>query len=158
MRLLVAVTPLVIACPSSLVAQNRAADSVAVLRVIDLHEQAMRNFQADEQAAIYSPDAVWINAFGRRRAGRDSIVAFLRPLYADSGYRASRLLPGAPPEVIFVRPDVAVVHEFHERDGQRMADGSIIARRVHTSFVLSKESGRWLIKYQHIADERPRSQ
>jgi hypothetical protein len=58
MRLLVAVTPLVIACPSMLAAQNRVADSVAVLRVIDLHEQAMRNFQADEQAAIYSPDAV----------------------------------------------------------------------------------------------------
>jgi len=37
-----------------------------------------------------------------------------------------------------------------------MADDSISGRRIHTTFVLHKADGRWLIKYQHIADERPR--
>jgi hypothetical protein len=52
---------------------------------------------------------------------------------------------------------VAVVHEYHEREGQRLTDGSVIPiRRVHTTFLLSKESGRWLVRYQSIADERDR--
>ena len=67
------------------------------------------------------------------------------------------MLREAPPELIFVRPDVAIVHEFHEREGQRLADGSVIDRRTHTTFVISKEGGRWLIRDQYIADERPRA-
>jgi uncharacterized protein (TIGR02246 family) len=144
--------------PGVLAAQTRGMDSLAVLHVVQQHEEYMGSLQADRQGAIYAPDAVWINAFGRRIAGRDSIVAFLRELYRDPGYRESRVTREKPAEVIFVRSDVAIVHEFHQRDGQRMADGSVIARRIHTTFVLSKEDGRWLIKYQHIADERPRSQ
>ena len=142
---------------ASLPGQARETDSLAILGVIEQHEEAMRGFQADQQAKLYAADAVWINAFGTRRAGRDSILVFLRALNADSGYRASHVHRAAPPEVIFVRPDVAIVREFHQRDGQRLADGSIIDRRIHTSYVLSKESGRWLIKYEHIADVRPRT-
>jgi hypothetical protein len=52
---------------------------------------------------------------------------------------------------------VAIVRELHQRDGQRLPDGSLVDRRIHTSYVLSKDSGRWLIKYEHIADVRPRS-
>ncbi|MBC7894441.1 MAG: SgcJ/EcaC family oxidoreductase [Cytophagaceae bacterium] len=143
--------------PACLVAQARGADSAAILGLIKQRAEAMRTLRADLQAASYAPDAVWINAFGVRRTGRDSIVAFLRGLYADSGFRESRLLREEPPELIFVRPEVAIVHEFHEREGQRLADGTVVSRRTHTSFVVSKESGRWLIRYQYIADERPRS-
>ena len=117
----------------------------------------MRTLNAETQGANYAPSAIWINAFGGRRSGRDSIVAFLRGLYADSGYRESRVIREDPPEIIFVRPDVALVHEFHEREGQRLADGTVIARRTHTTFVISKERGRWLIQYQYIGDERPRA-
>jgi hypothetical protein len=80
----------------------------------------------------------------------------LRARFDVPGYRGSRIVREMPPEVLFVRPDVATVHEFHEREGQRLADGSVIARRTHTTFVVSKEAGRWLIRYQHIADERQR--
>jgi uncharacterized protein (TIGR02246 family) len=140
-----------------LAAQTRAADSLAILRLEQQRADAMHTLSAERQAASFAPDAVWINAFGVRRVGRDSIVAFLRGLYADPGYRESRLLREAPPEILFVRPDVAIVHEFHEREGQRLADGSVIARRTHTTFVVSKEAGQWLIRYQQIADERPRT-
>jgi uncharacterized protein (TIGR02246 family) len=143
--------------PASLPGQTRETDSLAILDVIDQHEAAMRTFQAEQQIKIYAADAVWINAFGTRRAGRDSILAFLVTLNADSGYRASQVRRVAPPEVIFLRPDVAIVRELHQRDGQRLPDGSLVDRRIHTSYVLSKDSGRWLIKYEHIADVRPRS-
>jgi hypothetical protein len=89
--------------------------------------------------------------------GPDSIEAFLGRLYADSGYAASRMVREAVPEVRFIRSDVAAVHEYHEREGQHLADGTVIPiRRVHTTFVLSKENGRWLVRYQFIGDERER--
>jgi hypothetical protein len=109
------------------------------------------------QRSNYAAGAVWINAFGVRRTGPDSIVAFLGGLYADTGFRESRLIHEEPPELIFVRPDVAIVHEFHAREGQRLANGTRIDRRTHTTFVITKEGGRWLIQYQYIADERPRA-
>jgi uncharacterized protein (TIGR02246 family) len=142
----------------NLTGQSRAADSVAVLHVIERRTEAMRSRDSRAERAVYAPDAMWINAFGRRRAGPDSIEAFLRLLYADSGYAESRMVREEPPEVRFIRPDVAVVHEYHEREGQRLAGGSVIPiRRVHTTFVLSKENGRWLVRYQFIGDERERA-
>ena len=88
--LLIVITALVAAWPGTLAAQTRTTDSLAILRLIQQHEEAMRSFQADQQASLYTVDAVWINAFGRRRAGRDSIAAFLRGLYAtrDTVHRA----------------------------------------------------------------------
>ena len=153
----IVITATFVAWPVCLTSQTRAADSVAIVQLVQHHVESMRALRADLQGAIYTPDAVWINAFGRRIIGRDSIVVFLRGLYADPGYVGSRLVRETDPEVFFVRPDVATVHEFHEREGQRLADGSVIARRTHTTFVTSKEAGRWLIRYQHISDERVRA-
>lgn len=158
MRLRAAVLAIAVSVsPCTGVAQARAADSAAVLGLVQQRSEAMRSRRAELQRPIYAPNAIWINAFGVRRSGQDSIVAFLAGLYADTGFTESRMLREAPPELIFVRPDVAIVHEFHEREGQRLADGSVIDRRTHTTFVISKEGGRWLIRYQYIADERPRS-
>ena len=148
---------LMLAIAGNLTGQRRAADSIAVLHVIERLTEAMRTRDAHAERTVYAPEAVWINAFGRRRVGPDSIEAFLGRLYADSGYAASRLVRHEPPEVQFIRPDVAVVHEYHEREGQRLPDGSVVPiRRVHTTFVLSKERGRWLVQYQFIGDERER--
>jgi uncharacterized protein (TIGR02246 family) len=135
-------------------AQARTADSIAILQLVARRAEAIRTRNAELQRPAYAPDAVWINAFGVRRTGRDSIVAFLGGLYADSGFRESRLVRAAPPEVLFIRPDVAVVHDFQESQGQRLRNGEVVDRRVHTTFVMSKEQGRWLIRYQQIADER----
>lgn len=138
-------------------AQTSAADSAAVLRLVQQRAEAMRSRNAELQRPNYAPGAVWINAFGVRRTGPDSIVAFLGGLYADTGFRESQVIHEAPPELIFVRPDVAIVHEFHAREGQRLANGNLIDRRTHTTFVVTKEGDRWLIRYQYIADERPRA-
>ena len=157
MRTPATVLVLILALAGNLEGQNRAADSIAVLRVVERRSEAQRTHDAHAERAIYAPDAVWINAFGRRRVGPDSIEAFLGRLYADAGYAVSRLVREEVPEVRFIRPDVAVVHEYHEREGQRLADGRIVPiRRVHTTFVLSKESGHWLVRCLLIGDERER--
>ena len=157
MRTPATVFVLILASAGNLAGQSRAADSIAILHVIERRSEAQRTHNAPAERTIYAPDAVWINAFGRRRVGPDSIEAFLGRLYADSGYAVSRLVRQEVPEVRFIRPDVAIVHEYHEREGQRLADGSVIPiRRVHTTVVLSKESGRWLVQYLFISDERER--
>lgn len=155
MRTPAVVLVLMLALAGRLPGQRRAADSIAVLQVIGRRTEAMRAHDARAERAVYAPNAVWINAFGRRREGPDSIAAFLGRLYADPGYAASRLVREAAPEIWFIRPDVAVAHEYHEREAQRLADGSVIPiRRVHTTFVLSKERGDWLVRYQFIGDQR----
>jgi uncharacterized protein (TIGR02246 family) len=155
MRTPAAALALILALVSGLAGQGRAVDSIAVLRIIERRTEAMRAHDAHAERSVYAPDAVWINAFGRRRVGPDSIGAFLGRLYADPGYAGSRLVREQAPEIWFIRPDVAVVHEYHEREAQRLADGSVIAiRRVHTTFVLSRENGGWLVRYQFIGDER----
>ena len=157
MRTPATVLVLILALAGNLASQSHAADSIAVLQVIERRTEAMRSHDAHTERTVYAADAVWINAFGRRRMGPDSIEAFLSRLYADSGYAASRMAREEAPEVWFIRPDVAVVHEYHEREGQSLGDGTVIpVRRVHTTFVLSKESGRWLVRYQFIGDERER--
>jgi uncharacterized protein (TIGR02246 family) len=146
-----------LAFAGKLAGQSRVTDSIAILQVIERRSEAQRTHNALAERTIYAPHAVWINAFGRRRVGPDSIEAFLRRLYADSGYAGSRLVRQEAPGVRFIRPDVAVVHEYHEREGQRLADGRVIPiRRVHTTFVLSRESGRWVVQYLFIGDERDR--
>ena len=156
-RRVILITAAFVGLPGCLTSQTRAADSASIVRLVHQHVESMRALRADLQGAIYAPDAVWINAFGRRIVGRDSLVVFLGALYAEPGYAGSRIVRETPPEILFVRPDVATVHEFHEREDQRLADGSVIARRTHTTFVVSKEAGRWLIRYQHISDERARA-
>jgi hypothetical protein len=98
--------------PCTAFAQGSAADSAAILHLMQQRAEAMRSHRADLQRPSYGPNAVWINAFGVRRSGPDSIVAFLARLYADTGFVESRLLRESPPELIFVRPDVAIVHDF----------------------------------------------
>ena len=120
---------LMLALAGRLAGQKRAADSIAVLQVIAHRTEAMRAHDAHAERSVYAQNAVWINAFARRRVGPDSIEAFLGRLYADPGYAASRMVREAVPEVWFVRPDVAVVHEYHEREAQRLADGSVIPIR-----------------------------
>ena len=143
---------------TELPAQSHADDSVAILRVIARRLEAARARNARLERTIYAPNAVWINAFGTRREGVDSIGAFLDRLYADPGYGESRMTRSDPPEVIFIRRDAAVVHEYHEREGQRQSNNTVIPiRRIHTTFVLTRESGQWLVRYQHIMDERERA-
>ena len=83
---------LFLAFGGALGAQTRASDSMAILHVIERRSESMRTLDAPSERAVFAPDAVWINAFGRRRTGPDSIEVFLRLLYADSGYRESRFV------------------------------------------------------------------
>ena len=129
-------------------------DTIAVLEVINRRSEAMSRRDANLHRQNYAPDAQWLNAFGIMRKSRDSIVKFLAGLYADPGFQEVKSTRQDPPELTFIRSDVALVHQYMELEGQWINDVALPKRKIHTSFVLTKEEGKWLIRYQVIMDEK----
>ena len=106
----------------------------------------------------WSADARWVNAFGRVFTGRDTIMNWLDALYRRPGYAASYIARQDDPEIRFLRPDVVIVHEYHEREGQIINDQVTPTRKIHSTYLLTKENGKWLIRDKVTMDERARSQ
>lgn len=115
-----------------------------------------RKAEAEEERSMLSEDARWLNAFGRVMVGRDAIMAWEAHLQASPGYAASHVSRQDDPEIRFLRPDVAIIHEYHEREGQ-IIDGVVTpTRRVNTTYVLTLEEGAWLVRDKVTMDERQR--
>ena len=107
----------------------------------------------------FAADVDWTNAWGRRLHGREELSQFWEQARHDQNYLAGKMTPDSERiDVRFVRPDVAVVHTYAERTGQRTSTtgtGKVIpTRKVHTQYVVSKEDGKWLIQSELIMDEK----
>jgi hypothetical protein len=69
MRTPTALLVVILTLAGKVAGQSRAVDSIAVLNVVQRRTEAMRAHDARAERTVYAPDAVWINAFGRRRVG-----------------------------------------------------------------------------------------
>ena len=105
---------------------------------------------------VWAKDARWLQAFGRVFHGRDTIINFTKYLHKIPGYAKSKVVRQDEPEVIFIRPDVAILHEYHEREGQIINNVVTPTRRINTTYVMSKENGHWQIRDKVTMDERDR--
>jgi len=108
------------------------------------------------KARQYAVDADWTNSFGERLHGREAVLQKFDELAHSTFYQAGRDAPGSDKvDVRFVRPDVAVVHEYEEVVGQ--IDPTIgkpmPPRKIDHQYVVSKEDGKWLIQSELIMDE-----
>ena len=104
----------------------------------------------------YTGDAEWINAFGRVRRGGPAIAAHLQEGFRR-GLWAAAAWTSSPPEIRFVRPDVAVQHDLRVTRGQRTPTGGAYPeRRTHHQRVLSKDGGRWRVVAHLTSDENAR--
>jgi hypothetical protein len=75
-------------------------------------------------------------------------------LFADPGFRGARTT-GPPPEVRFLRDDVAIAHSYQEVTGQVLRSGvTLPVRRVHHFRIMTREGGQWLVASHIIMDER----
>ncbi|HET9431950.1 MAG TPA: DUF4440 domain-containing protein [Chitinophagaceae bacterium] len=131
-----------------------ARDTTDVLNIykLNIEEGNLNSIQT-----TWAADARWLNAFGKVFVGRDTIIAWLKNLYSMPGYAASKITRQDDPQINFIRPDVAVVHEYHEREGQIINDVVTPKRKINTTYILSKEKGTWLIRDKVTMDERERS-
>ena len=103
----------------------------------------------------WAKDARWLNAFRRSFVGRDTIISWLKYLYSTPEYAASSLFPDEMiHELLLYEPDVAVLHEYHEREGQIINGEITPTRKINTTYILSKEKGIWVIRDKVTMDER----
>jgi uncharacterized protein (TIGR02246 family) len=131
------------------------ADQAAIGEVLFRLAEGFRELDASKFESVYVEDADWTNAFGTVLHGRDSIVSYLRDLFADSHFAAGK--PISPPQasIRFASAEVAVVKTYIEREGQQTADGGQLpVRRNHSLKVLVKRDGRWLILADMYMDAR----
>ena len=131
-----------------------AQDTLEVLNVYQLN---IKQGDLNVIGTTWSEDARWLNAFGRVFVGRDAIINWLEYLYAEPGYAASNISRQDNPEIKFLRPDVVVVHEYHEREGQIINEVVTPTRRINTTYIITKENGTWLLRDKVTMDERERT-
>lgn len=126
-------------------------DTIDVLNIykLNIQEGNLNTIQT-----TWAEDARWLNAFGRVFVGRDTVISWLKYLYSMPGYAASSITRQDKPQIAFIRPDVAILHEYHEREGQIINDVITPTRKINTTYILSKEKGIWLIIDKVTMDER----
>jgi uncharacterized protein (TIGR02246 family) len=131
-------------------------DAAAIGQTLRALQVAFRTRNADLLSDVYVEDADWTNAFGTTLSGRDTIVDYLRGLFADAHFGAGQMIN--PPQVS-IRPvshDVVVVKIYAEIAGQQTVDGhELPIRRNHSLKVLARQDdGRWLIVSDIYMDAR----
>lgn len=148
----------VAAVPHEVLSQtNQQADVAAVREIVDHWQKAWDTFDASVLAGDYAEDADWMNSFGVKNRGSAKVVSFLA-VALKSPEVASRHTVWDEPRIRFLRPDVAIVYRDYQTVGQKTPAGKHMPRRnSHSTWVLSKENGKWHIVSQVISDDKPTS-
>ena len=111
---------------------------------------------AQQRADLFSADAVFVNAFGIRVEGQDSIRAFWNLVYT-SGSFASSNVERVDRQQRVLSPDLVLIDHVERITGQRAPDtGREMAPRVaHITLLLRREAvGAWRIVYYRAGDVR----
>ncbi|GMQ30954.1 DUF4440 domain-containing protein [Algoriphagus confluentis] len=130
-------------------------DSLEIKKIISIQTT---NGNFEEREKVWAEDGRWLQAFGRVFYGRDTIISFIKVLHSNPGYAESTTNQYSDPEIKFLRPDVVVVHQYHEREGQVINGEVTPTRRINTTYIITKENGTWLLRDKVTMDERPRTQ
>jgi len=148
----------VAAVPRQAISQtNRQADEVAIKEIVDHWQQAWNTYNASVLEGDYADDADWMNSFGVKNKGSAKILSFMA-VALKSPEVAGRHTVWNEPRIRFVRPDVAIVYRDYQTVGQKTTAGKDMPQRnTHSTWVLSKELGKWRIVSQVISDDKPTS-
>ncbi len=141
------------------VLSKNADDEKAIQAMLATAGKGWAERDAKLASSIYTEDAQWMNAFGRRKNGRIEIEEFLKWLFSHPGEKNTRSAntPDVPrePSIKFIRPDVAVIYSYRESSGQMSDSGKEMPKRkIHVTQIATKENGKWLIANEMIMDER----
>ena len=135
-------------------AQPASTEDEAAVRAIVLHwQQSWEHFDASILQGDYADDADWLNAFGVRIKGGAKIVEFVSRVVKRPGVQG-RQTTWDEPVIRFIRPDVAVAYRDFRTVGHKTLDGKEMPQRnTHSTWILTKDSGKWLIASQVISDD-----
>jgi uncharacterized protein (TIGR02246 family) len=111
---------------------------------------------AERRAALFSDNAVFVNAFGHRVEGLDSLRAFWRVLYSSGSFGTSKI-ERLDRQQRVLAPDLVLVDHVERITGQRVPDtGQELPPRIaHITLLLrQQDSGDWRIVYYRAGDVR----
>lgn len=117
-----------------------APDQIAIGQTLGTFMAGFQGRQADVLTSVYTEDVDWANAFGTVLHGRDTVVEYLRGLFADDNVDQGQ--PAGPPDVALrtVTDDVVVVTTHLRIQGQGTGGGGEIECAT-TSVSMSWPSG-----------------
>jgi len=153
----------VVLMPSLVGAQAAITDSAAARKVAQLlaaFDSTGSGRGGDSVAlrrtALFSDDAVFINAFGVRIEGLDSLAAFWKMLY-NSGSFGSSKIERVDRQQRMVAPDLVLVDHVERITGQHVPGTrqELPPRTAHITLLLRRQTaGDWRIVYYRAGDVR----
>ena len=131
-----------------------AEDEAAIRTIVNHWQQTWDKFDASYLAGDYAEDADWLNAFGVRNKGSAKILAFMAGMVKRPNVQG-RHTTWDEPKIRFVRPDVAIAYRDYRTVGHETLDGKEMPQRnTHSTWVLTKDGGKWRIASQIIYDDK----
>jgi uncharacterized protein (TIGR02246 family) len=142
--------------PVEEIQQHDAGDKDAIEVAYQNWYTAWENRDYKLATQDYSDDAIWVNAFGMRRVGRQEIEATLQDVF-DMEFVMAGKSRTVEKTVKFINPTVALVTSRIERAGQETPSGEAMPTRKTSHLrVFVKSGGRWQIVSHLISDARDR--
>jgi uncharacterized protein (TIGR02246 family) len=130
-----------------------AEDEAAIRAIVNHWQQTWEKFDASVLAGDYAEDADWLNAFGVRLTGGPKIVDFVSKVVKRPTVQGRHTTWGEP-TLRFVRPDVALAYRDYTTVGHKALNGQEMPQRsTHSTWILTKDAGRWRIASQVICDD-----
>ncbi len=121
-------------------AAAQAPDKEALAALVADYENAWNRHDAPGLAALYCPDATWVNWFGAYSRGRPAIQAHYAAVHGTY-FKASHYYTRAIEDLTFVKPDVAIMHVRTGLSGDTRYPGQTFEFR--RTLVLAKRDGSW---------------
>ena len=145
MRVLYLVVAAALLVPSTAWSQT-AADSAAVLSVLDSWNRGWAESDAELAVQDYAENADWTNAFGDRFQSRDALLEGLTFIFNLDFVLAGDSGTNEFEDITFLSPDVALLRSKLVRAGQQRSTGETMPdRHIHHLRVLERRDGRWQI-------------
>jgi len=111
---------------------------------------------ADRRAAMFADNAVFVNAFGLRADGRDSIGVIWRRIYTSGSFTSSTITR-VDREQRVLAPDLVLVDHVERITGQKdpVTGREMPPRTAHITLLLRRYgSSDWRIVYYRAGDVR----
>jgi uncharacterized protein (TIGR02246 family) len=138
-----------------------SASQSGIARLLDRFDataSAAGRLDASARAALFSDDAVVINAFSTYIQGRAAVDSFWRAVYTSSTFDSSKI-ERLDRQIRPLGPDLVLVDHLERLTGQRTPTShrELPPRITRITLIMRHEpSGQWRIIYYRAGDQRSR--
>ncbi|HXG71694.1 MAG TPA: GDSL-type esterase/lipase family protein [Gemmatimonadaceae bacterium] len=126
----------------------------ALLERFDSTASSATTLDAAGRSALFTDDAIFLNAFGIRVDGRPAIDSAWGRLYGGRAFGSARI-ERIDRRVRVLAPHLVLVDHLERLTGQRGGGGTMEPRTTHITLVLrQRRAGDWRIIYYRAGDNR----